>query len=282
MKRYTGVSDAIATLLRDIFAGIADVRRASTEPDTSLIFQNHKADIVVSTWMGARLYIYLLKKPPKVRDLKSILRENSRTGIGSLFVMNVRELPKHDDVLRLSDWQEALMLLNEDFIYAYSVEDGGISLTQVHFEASSAKDEYRVWYLRNFNIENVSVRKQDIQGNIKGAWHLGDIASPAYKRRMNYERVNQRFHYRTKYTQDIPHSGTNGGKPRKRTDQLAQYYTLLGVDKDATEVEIKAAFRRIALQVHPDVSALPRQEANRRIKELNEAYDFIKEFHGWA
>jgi hypothetical protein len=275
------VSDAIALWLRDTFAGITDVRRASTEPDSSLIFQNHKADIVVSTWMGARLYIYILRKPPKVRDLKTILRDNSRTGIGSLFVINLRELPKHDDIVRLSDWQEALMLLNDDFIYAYSITDGQISLTQVHFEQSTAKDEYRVWYLRNFSAENVSVRKQDIQGNIKGSWHLGDIASPAYKRRMNYERVNQRYHYRTKYTQDIPHS-TNNGQPRKRTDQLAQYYALLGVDKDATEQEIKAAFRRIALQVHPDVSALPRQEAHRRIKELNEAYDFIKHFHGWA
>jgi hypothetical protein len=231
--------------------------------------------------MGARLYIYVLKKPPKVRDIKHILRDNSRDGIGTLFVMNLRELPKHDDTLRLTDWQEALMLLNDDFVYAYAIEDGEISLVQVHFEASTAKDEYRVWYLRNFTAEKVAVRKQDIRGNIKGSWHLGDIASPAYKRRMNYERVNQRFHYRTKYTQDIPH-GTSNGQPRKRTDQLAQYYTLLGVDKDATEQEIKAAFRRIALQVHPDVSALPRQEAHRRIKELNEAYDFIKDFYGWA
>ncbi|MCA9915498.1 MAG: DnaJ domain-containing protein [Anaerolineae bacterium] len=56
---------------------------------------------------------------------------------------------------------------------------------------------------------------------------------------------------------------------------------MLGVDRTATEAEIKSAFRQMAMKVHPDVSALPRQEANRRIKELNEAYEYIKGFHGW-
>jgi curved DNA-binding protein CbpA len=36
------------------------------------------------------------------------------------------------------------------------------------------------------------------------------------------------------------------------------------------------------MQVHPDVSALPRTEAERRIKLLNEAYEFIKSYHGWG
>src|SRR5687767_4441023 len=168
MKRQTSMSDAIALWMRDTMAGVSDVRRATTEPDNTVIFQTHQADLVVSTWMGAHLYVYLLAKPPKVRDLKSTLRENSRSGIGSLFVMNLRELPKHDAIVRLSDWQEALMMLNDDFIYAYCVEDGKASITQVHFSLSNAKDEYRVWYLPNFDIQNVSVRKREIQGNVKG------------------------------------------------------------------------------------------------------------------
>jgi DnaJ-class molecular chaperone len=35
------------------------------------------------------------------------------------------------------------------------------------------------------------------------------------------------------------------------------------------------------MQVHPDVSALPRPEAARRFKELNKAYEYLKEVHGW-
>ena len=41
---------------------------------------------------------------------------------------------------------------------------------------------------------------------------------------------------------------------------------MLGVERSASEKEVKTAFRRLAMNIHPDVSALPRQEAERRVK----------------
>jgi DnaJ-like protein len=276
------MSVVIARGLGRLFANVPDVHRASTQADPTVIFKSHRADIVISTWMGARLYIYIVTETIKVRDIKNLLRDNGRGGIGSLFIVNQSLLPEHDTILRLKDWQEALYLLNDGFIYSYFVADDTLKLTQVHFTPSTVKDEFRCWHLSEFSVENVTVRKREVtQGNVRGTWHLGDIASASYKRKINYERANQRFHYRTKYTQNIPNGNPNGGQIRARDDELAKYYKLLAVDKDASEDNIKAAFRRMAMQVHPDVSALPRSEANRRIKELNQAYDFIKNYHGW-
>ncbi len=48
------------------------------------------------------------------------------------------------------------------------------------------------------------------------------------------------------------------------------YYEILGVPRDATQEEIKQAFRRLARQYHPDVNKSP--EAEERFKEINEAY----------
>ncbi len=277
------MSDAIARWIRATFAIVPDVNRASTEPDPSVVFKSHQADVVVSTWMGARLYVYLIEKSPKVRDIKNILRDNSRSGIGTLFIVDKKLLPDDNDKVSSQDWWEALLLLGDNFFYTYYIADDEVKLTQAHFEPVNGKDEFRVWYLPEFAIEKVTVRRKEVtKGGIKGRWHIGDIASPDYKRRVGDERANQRFHYRTKYTEDIPHNKKNGHSRNGRDPRLEQYYDLIGVEKGASEKEIKAAFRQMALKVHPDVSALPRQEANERIKQLNEAYEYIKDYHGWA
>ena len=48
------------------------------------------------------------------------------------------------------------------------------------------------------------------------------------------------------------------------------YYTILGVSKDATPKEITTAYRKLAMQFHPDVN--PSDEAKELMPLLNEAY----------
>jgi len=51
------------------------------------------------------------------------------------------------------------------------------------------------------------------------------------------------------------------------------YYELLGVARDADDSAIKKAFRRLARQLHPDVSSEP--EAEQRFREVTEAYEVL-------
>ena len=51
------------------------------------------------------------------------------------------------------------------------------------------------------------------------------------------------------------------------------YYEVLGIQRNATDDEIKKAFRRLARQYHPDVNKEKSAEA--RFKELNEAYEIL-------
>jgi len=53
--------------------------------------------------------------------------------------------------------------------------------------------------------------------------------------------------------------------------QHKDYYKILGVSKDATQEEIKKAFRKLALKYHPDRHK-GNKEAEERFKEINEAY----------
>jgi len=52
------------------------------------------------------------------------------------------------------------------------------------------------------------------------------------------------------------------------------YYKTLGVAKDATEDQIKKAFRKLARQYHPDV-AKDKKSAEEKFKEVNEAYEVL-------
>lgn len=51
------------------------------------------------------------------------------------------------------------------------------------------------------------------------------------------------------------------------------YYEILGVNKDASEDEIKSAYRRLAKKYHPDLNKT--EEAANKFKEINEAYEVL-------
>lgn len=55
------------------------------------------------------------------------------------------------------------------------------------------------------------------------------------------------------------------------------YYEVLGVDKNASEAEIKKAFRKMVLKYHPDRNRDNPKEAEEKMKEVNEAYSVLSD-----
>src|SRR5512136_1227334 len=53
------------------------------------------------------------------------------------------------------------------------------------------------------------------------------------------------------------------------------YYEVLGLKRDATEEEIKKAYRKLAFKYHPDRNK--DKEAEGRFKEINEAYEVLSD-----
>lgn len=53
------------------------------------------------------------------------------------------------------------------------------------------------------------------------------------------------------------------------------YYEVLGVSRDATEKEIKSAYRKLAMQYHPD--KLKDGTSDQKMQELNQAYEVLSD-----
>src|SRR5690606_9160211 len=54
------------------------------------------------------------------------------------------------------------------------------------------------------------------------------------------------------------------------------FYQVLGVDRKASADELKKAYRKLAMQYHPDKNQ-GNKDAEQRFKEISEAYDVLKD-----
>ncbi|HEY7479792.1 MAG TPA: molecular chaperone DnaJ [Gemmatimonadales bacterium] len=56
---------------------------------------------------------------------------------------------------------------------------------------------------------------------------------------------------------------------------MSDFYSLLGLPRDCTEAEVKKAYRKLAMEFHPDRNPSPQAEA--RFKEITEAYEVLRD-----
>jgi DnaJ like chaperone protein len=83
-------------------------------------------------------------------------------------------------------------------------------------------------------------------------------------------------------------TGARGGPSARTQTNLEDAYAALGLTSSATDAEIKKAYRRLISQNHPDKLAgkgLPesmREMAEERTRELNTAYETIKNARGFS
>src|SRR5580692_5714224 len=58
--------------------------------------------------------------------------------------------------------------------------------------------------------------------------------------------------------------------------EFQDYYKTLGVDRKASDADIKSAYRKLARKFHPDVNP-NNKEAETRFKQINEAYQVVSD-----
>jgi len=248
----------------------------------------HDDVLSANLWSGSAVHIHSFDAAPKTRQIKRILQETSRLGIGALFLVDLRLLP--DDGARIEpvDWQTALHELSGERIYTYRMDGQQVIIGQVHFKlyggnlrevwygpdvALAGLPFYRVW------VKTPSVRGDWLVANFGNElfWKQNEFRTERHAEQARYE--GQRVHnwsseraYGTYMDRSIP---------GLQETKLEIAYKQLGVKRDAAEDEIKSAFRKLARECHPDVSNLPKEEAERRFRAIKDAYTYIRTVSGW-
>ncbi len=272
--------------LADHFLAIDSVRSARVNGE----------GIAIHTWSGVIIHVYVVDDILKARTIKHIVQENTRVGIGTLFVVSAETVPDDGAHIAPDEGLLALHALFKDTLYTYRLQDGDLVIGQVHFKAFNRGGEREVWYGPDVLVRHLPCYRVWVNApqSIKGNWLIANFGTEAFWKQVDYgagrdafRRQQSRASGETKYYTWSSGWGDATGQgyatpasPPPETE-LDRSYQQLGLTRTASGDEVKAAFRRLAREVHPDVSNLPKAEAEARFKLIYAAYSYIKAANGW-
>lgn len=244
-------------------------------------------DLLVQMWAGVVIHIHIIDEPVPLKKVRRILESATENGIPALFILDARLLPQPNQRTDYGKWFIPLQSLMDDHAYSFRVEADQSLIQPVQFRPLNRYEALTVYgaplVIKTLRHSRMSVKHQ----TLKGFWLLADLESEGTANTPPIRRTDYNtYQYTTPRppSRDIPHR-EKPPPPETLADaaknRLESGCELLGVTHDANRDEVKAAFRKLAFAVHPDVSVLPKPEAEARFKALSEAYAYIKLVRGW-
>lgn len=274
MPDNSNQSDLFKRWLRESLLQLVSVQRCSIGQHAVAGAPVRDVDLVVQLWSGVVIHIHLLNEPLKANKARRIVEAATGTGIPVLFLVDKTLLPATGEKVPADRWYVPFQSLMGDRLYSYSLVDGRPSIQPVQFRPLT-RMEVETVHGAPITIGEIRHARSTVKdGVFKGYWLLADLDNdPA----ANVPPIRRTDYSGYQYTGPRYDNGTQGQK-----SPLDQSYALLGIKRGATYEEVKLAFRKMAFQTHPDVSALPRHMAEERFKALSEAYESIKQANRWV
>lgn len=268
--------------LREQLIPLVNVQRVSLTQASAAGDPVRDVDLTVFTWAGVVIQVHLLDEAIKPARVRRILENASGVGIATLFILDAALLPRPSERVEGDKWYMVFQQLGNDRLYSYRIGKNGPEIRAGQFIPVS-RHETELQYGPAIPIQQIRYLRQTIKHPaVKGYWLMADFETEGSARNPAYRSTT---HTNPAGMQRPPSANSNGShtppsQPPQKT-RLDSSYELLGVPREATREEVKAAFRKKAFAVHPDVSTLPKEEAEALFKVLSEAYEYIRSTNSW-
>lgn len=268
--------------LQGRFESLLSVRRCAVGGPPALTPRPLDAALTIHMWTGINIHVYLLAQPLKTRQVREVVKTDTDSGAGTLFIVSRALLPAPGAAAAVPEWLLAVHALSAERIYT-GCSGNGLCLGQLHLEQTTVAAHFRAVGGPPVAFERLHYQRTTVKPHfIRGFWLVAHFGADPFWR----DADGPPPPYRPAYTPPRPAASANGGSPppppSPARTPLERSYELLGISREATRAEAKAAFRRQALALHPDVSPLDKTEAEARFKALNAAYALIRAHNNWG
>jgi hypothetical protein len=277
------VTNTLKKWLREQLIALVNVQRCSYGQSSGAGEPARQPDLIVYTWAGVVIWVHLVDEPLKAPRVRRILENATSVGIATLFILDASLLPRPGERIEGDKWFTVFQQLANDRIYTYRVGKNGSEIRAAQF-VPATRNEVELRYGPAIPIQQIRYLRQTVKHQaVKGYWLMADFETELSARSPAYRATDpaQNQGRPSGSTSSNGKSAPPSSQPCMGKTRLEMYYELLGVGQDASREDVKAAFRKLAFEVHPDVSELPKDEAEARFKLLSEAYEYIKVTNSW-
>ncbi len=267
--------------LREQLIPLVNVQRVSLSSASAVGDPVRDVDLTVYTWAGVIIQVHLIEEQIKAAKVRRILENATGVGMATLFILDAGLLPRIGERVEGEKWYMIFQQLGNDRFYTYRLGKNGSEIRPGQFVPAS-RHEFEMQLGPIIPIQQIRYLRQTVKPSpVKGYWLMADFETERSARNPAFRSPN------TASTQRPASNKTqHGGGPQPNPTlapktRLDLSYELLDIPRGATREEVKAAFRKKAFTVHPDVSELPKEEAEALFKKISEAYEYIRVTNSW-
>lgn len=244
--------------------------------DTGKILKAHPKHLEAFELRG-NAYMRLGEHDLAIQHYREALKfdpEHKGCKTGHKFVKNIeKKKKKGDEAFASRNFEEAIKKYQEaidiDVTHRVFARSMLLKIVQAHSRLGQHDDA----------IKKAELLVEEGGGAVEYEWALGDALTDA-------ERFDDALRIFQQAAENLPENSEERQKANSKIKEAQvalkqskekNYYKILGVSRTATKKEIKSAYRKLALEYHPDKNADNKEVAEKMFQDIGEAYEVLSD-----